>query len=161
TPPTDKLLSRTRAVSGQFDAHAVPLGLMVRSRDLRPPRFRRLVRGVSNHVAAPCFETGASRRFRSWRRMFLRPPQDEADKRPRPFHPDPFAPGTAWSNGGPDSRVAARSPKNSSAFIGLLIKNASFSRAIICTRVDVSPVKRNACTSLPRTDRIDRITSVP
>ena len=48
------------AVSGQFDAHAVPLGLMVRSRDLRPARFRRLVRGVSNHVAAPSFETGAT-----------------------------------------------------------------------------------------------------
>ena len=51
----------TKADSDQFDALAVPPGLMVRSRDSDLPGFRSLVRGVSNHVAAPFFETSATR----------------------------------------------------------------------------------------------------
>jgi hypothetical protein len=95
----------TRAVSDQFDAHTVPLGLMVRSRDLRPARFSKLVRGVSN-IASRVYPTCAhlmpisgkpeiggpphpSRRALrnaciSRRRVCLRPPQDEADKGPAP-----------------------------------------------------------------------------
>ena len=47
-------------------------------------RFRSLVRGVSNHGAAPSFETGATRRLRFSGSTYLRPSQDEADKWPAP-----------------------------------------------------------------------------
>jgi hypothetical protein len=42
--------------------HAFP-GLMVRSRDLEPCRTSNLLRGVSNHGAAPSFETAATLRL--------------------------------------------------------------------------------------------------
>src|SRR5215470_10424876 len=48
----------TEADSGQLDAHAVPLGLMVRSRDLGPTPIRSLVRGVSN-IASRVYPTCA------------------------------------------------------------------------------------------------------
>jgi hypothetical protein len=40
----------------------------------------KLVRGVSNHGAAPSFETGAKRCSYCLKCMCLRPPQDEGDK---------------------------------------------------------------------------------
>jgi hypothetical protein len=51
---------RTKADFDQFDALAIFPGLMVRSRQFGLARFRSLVRGVSNHGAAPSIETGAA-----------------------------------------------------------------------------------------------------
>ena len=42
-------------------------------------RDRSLVRGVSNHGAAPSFETGATRGSACRKRVGMRPPQDEAE----------------------------------------------------------------------------------
>src|SRR5882724_7386029 len=75
----------TKADSDQFDALAVPPGLMVRSRDVRPtqipqPRARRL-----EPWGRPILRDGryATIAFLG-KHTYLRPPQDEADKWPAP-----------------------------------------------------------------------------
>src|SRR5882724_3314123 len=78
-------LSTIKADSDQFDALAVPPGLMVRSRDVRPtqipqPRARRL-----EPWGRPILRDGryATIAFLG-KHTYLRPPQDEADKWPAP-----------------------------------------------------------------------------
>jgi len=59
------------------------------------PRFRSLVRGVSNHGAAHPSRRALRNDCVSRKCTYLRPPQDEADTRPATCHLDSLRPGTA------------------------------------------------------------------
>src|SRR5882724_1120929 len=76
-------LRTIKADSDQFDALAVPPGLMVRSRDHRSTQIPQSSCAASRTMGPPHPSRRALRDdCPSRKRSYLRPPQDEADKRP-------------------------------------------------------------------------------